>query len=333
VGSFGPAATLVPSCGPGLGGAAIASDGTTRGFAECNGNPDGPIWYFRHRPGAAPARQLTPYTGAVLAVAWDGVGATYVVFQQGSQLKIAKRTEAGGAYSPITTLTTTGANARLFTADVVASNGQWWAVWSEQVGPGGEFAQTELFQRHTLLGVQPRTRITATASNIDDDQPALAYLNGKVTLAWTRAVDPAVPGPSDIRIATSTGGAWSSRLFASLGTANYDPDVFVAGVVTFVTWGRDGRVVVADNGTGSFVSRTFGTPGFIPSVAYSFGKVFVAWVSDPGNQVVVAERSGGVWTSAAVVGAPSAPTVVLAQGGKARVVYRTTSQVAIRTQI
>jgi hypothetical protein len=61
----------------------------------------------------------------VYAVAWDGLDSTYVVFQTGSQLKIGKRIESSGAYSPLTTLTT-GLAPYPFTADVVASAGQWW---------------------------------------------------------------------------------------------------------------------------------------------------------------------------------------------------------------
>ena len=121
----------------------------------------------------APFAQQTPYVGSVLAVAWDGLNATYVVFQQAGTLKIAKRVESTATYSPATVLTTTGANAVPFNADVVAHQGRWWVVWSQQVGPGGEFAQRQLFQRHTLFGVQGTTRITAQPRNIDDQQPSL----------------------------------------------------------------------------------------------------------------------------------------------------------------
>jgi hypothetical protein len=336
VGTFGAPQVLVPSCGIGLGDAAIASNGTVRGFADCNGNPYGQIWYFRHIPGQSPFRQATPYTGLVLGVAWDGSGATYVLFEQSSRLKLAKRIESTGAYSAVTTLSTTGAGVVFYTADVVASAGKWWAVWSEQVGPGGEFAQTELFQAHTLLGVQGRTRITTTASNLDDAEPSLAYAGGKVTLVWTRTANPAIPGPSDLRIATNTGAGWSSRPFAWAGDQNTQPHVVVYAGATYVTWVRDGHIVVASNTSGSFASRTFLTPGSLPTVAVSFGKVFVAWVvgeADPLNRVFVAERSGATWTGAFVTGTPAAPLTVLAQGGKARLVYRTDTDVRIRVQL
>jgi hypothetical protein len=340
VAPFGPAEQLVAGCGVGLGDAVIASDGTTRGFAECPADPDdpnGPIWFFRDRPGQAPSQQQTPYTGFVLAAAWDGVGATYLLYQQDTTLKIAKRVESSGAYSSPTTLAT-GAAALFFTGDVVASAGKWWAVWSEQTGPGGEFAQTELFQAHTLLGTQGRTRITTTASNVFDVEPTLAYASGRVSMVWSRWTNPFTgTGQSDLRRGSNTGGGWSTVLLTAAGNVNLAADMIVYAGVTYVTWERDGRIVVTSNSSGTFASRTFNTPGFVPSVSVSLGKLFVAWAASPSggdvdNRVFLAERSGGVWTGANVTPAPSAPVAVLAQGGKARVVYRTDTDVQIITQ-
>jgi hypothetical protein len=267
----------------------------------------------------------------VLAVAWDGQGAAYVLFQHGSALLLGKRVEATGAYAPATTLSS-GSGVVSFTGDVVAANGLWWAVWSEQVGPGGEFAQLELFQRHTLLGVQGRTRITTTADNVDDFEPTLAYAGGRVTMVWSRATNPAVPGPTDLRIAESTGGAWLSRPLASLGQFNEDADVAVNAGVTWVSWTRDGAVVVADNTGGAFHSRTLTTAGAESTVAISGSNTFVAWYAYNADRVVLAERSGGTWTSGQVDNPSSYPLRVVAQGTKARVVYVRDNSVLIRTQ-
>jgi hypothetical protein len=331
VGPFGPAETVIAGCTDGVGDAAIAADGTTRGFFNCTGVSSGTIRFFRDTPSSAPAIEVSPYTGFVTTVAWDGQGATYVVFQTGGTLRIGKRVESTGAYSPPTTLTITGANVVAFSADVVAANGQWWAVWSEQVGPGGEFAEIDLFQRHTLLGVQGRTRITTTTDS-DDIEPTLAYAGGRVTMVWTRAFAPAVPGPADLRIAESTGGAWLSRPFATLGNQNSDPDVTIYAGVTWVTWTRDLTVVVADNAGGTFNSRILTSAGVDPTVAVSGSFAFVAWYSFGGDRVVLAERAGGVWTSGQVDSPSSRPLRVLAQGTKARVVYERDTSVLIRTQ-
>jgi hypothetical protein len=332
VGPFAPAETVIGGCTDGVGDAAIAVTGTTRGFVNCTGVSSGAIRFFRDTPSTAPAVELSPYTGAVQAVAWDGQDATYVVFSQGGALRIGKRVESTGAYSPATTLTTTGGGVVFFSADVVAVNGQWWAVWSEQVGPGGEFAQIDLFQRHTLLGVQGRTRITTTTAS-DDVEPALAYSGGRVTMVWTRAFAPAVPGPSDVMIATSTGGAWLSRPFATLGNLNSDPDVTISAGVTWVSWTRDAAIFVADNSGGGFASRRLTTGGSGSTVAVSGSVAFVAWYAFNADRVVVAERAGGVWTSSQLDSPSSRPLRVLAQGTKARVVYDRNLSILIRTQI
>jgi hypothetical protein len=324
VGPFAPAEQVIGGCTAAFGDAAIATDGTTRGFANCTGpHRSGPIRFFRDAPGSAPVQERTPYTGVVHAVAWDGQDSAYVVLQRGTGLFIGKRVESSGAYSPLTTLTTSGGagGGRQFEPDVVASNGRWWAVWGEQVGPGGADAQTELFQRHTLLGVQGRTRITTTAANIGDGAPTLAYANGRMTMVWTRTTDPLAGGPADLRIAQSTGGAWLSRPFAFLGDQNEEPDVTIYAGVTWVTWTRDQRIVVANNSDGLFDSRTFAAAGNRPTVAVSGSHAFVTWFATGADRIAIAELSGGVWTSGQVAGARSLALRVLAQGTRARVVY------------
>jgi hypothetical protein len=335
VGPFGPAETLYAGCGA-TGDAAIAADGTTRAFADCTGFSSGQIWFLRDTPASAPVRERTPYTGVVYAVAWDGVDSTYVVFQTGSQLKIGKRTESSGAYSPLTTLTT-GPAGFFFLADVVASAGQWWTVWSERVAAGTSSARSQLFQAHTLLGVQGRTRITSTAANVSDREPTLAYARGRVTMVWTRETTLCCGGgqPSDLWIAASTGGAWSSRPFASLGHDNLRPDLTIYGGVTWVTWDRDLRIVVASDAGGTFHSVSPSTTaGYESTIAVSGSHVFVAWTTFDDNRTVLAEGSGGAWTGAQINGSGSYPLRVLAQGTKARVIYAAPgSGLFIRTQI
>ena len=340
VGPFAPAEVVIGGCTFGVGDAAVAVDGTTRGLANCTGDRSGRIWFFRDRPGTAPDREPSPYTGVVLAVAWDGLDSIYVVFRTGSQLMIGKRVESTGTYSPLTTLTV-GPALYLVTADVVASAGRWWTVWSERVAADTEFARNQLFQRHTLLGVQGRTRITTTAAGVDDQQPTLAYTSGRMTMVWSRQTHLPLGGgiPADLRIAESSGGGWLSQPFASLGQENRDPDLAVYGGVTWVTWTRDGRIVVANNSGGAFHSRTFATVGADPTVAVSGTNAFVAWWASDANRVVIAELSSGAWAGGQVAGARSYPLRVLAQGAKARVVYwaadiaTESAALNIRTQI
>ena len=335
VGAFGAPQTLVPNAGNGVdagghqGGASISADGVVRGFAEDLSAASLPIWYFQ-RTGTQVVRRVTPYHGSVLSVAWDGVNATYVAFQDGTDLKIANVNRHTGAFSATTTLAT-GAGAVPYTADVVASGGRWWAVWSEQVGAGGEFAQTELFQQSTLLTRQSRTQITFTATGVWDIEPTLGYYGGKITLVWTRAVNPEQPGPASLRVASTTGTKWLSRQLTYAGSINESPDLIVYGGASYVTWLRDGHIFYADNTTGRFLSHGFVTTGGSPAIGVSLGRVWVAWTAT-NTQVFVAERDAGVWTGARVTGVGGETLTVLGQGGKARLIYRTTSDIRLRAQ-
>lgn len=71
-------------------------------------------------------------------------------------------------------------------------------------------------------------------------------------------------------------------------------------------------------------------PGADPQVGTSLGKTFVAW--NTGGPVFVAERAGGAWTGAAVTGVPASVLAIPAQGGRARLVYRSDVDLRMRTQ-
>ena len=91
-------------------------------------------------------------------------------------------------------------------------------------------------------------------------------------MVWTRTLYATEPFrhavSDDLRIAESAGAACaSSRPFASLGDQNTQPDLSIYGGIAWVTWDRDGRIVVANDAGGSFHSRTFLTPGTGPTVA------------------------------------------------------------------
>ena len=291
---FGPA-TMVSAGIPGPSAAAIGADGITRGFVPSNGGAgDGPIAAFRYSGGGVLTKYGTPFTGKVLSAAWDGVSATYFVFTQGGTLKIAKRLE-NGLYSAAATLASGavyGVNlANAYQADLVASNGQWWVVWSR---PTGSPARRALFQAHTLLGAQGPTQISFPAATTDDNTPTLGYFSGKLNLIWSRVTNPAVNGPSLLRIATSTGGAWAATNLLPAGTHNAHPDSFTSGGTIFVSWQRDGQIVQAQGNTvAGFTSHTFATPGNAPKIGYSGGNLFVGWQIAPAS---CCSRSGR-WAS------------------------------------
>ena len=229
--------------------------------------------------------------------------------------------ESTGAYSPLTTLARqTRPDATPFTADVVAAAGRWWAVWSEEFGsfvPGGPVPQTELFQRHTLLGVQGRTRVTF-ATTLDDTQPTLALLAGRPTMVWTRG---SASAQNDLWIGQTAGGPWQAHPLATLGNQNTHADMAVSAGVTWVTWNRDGQIAVADNGSGTFASRLFTGPAGQASVAVSGTHGFVSWHTGNTDRVMIAERAGSTWTTAQLDTVASRSPRVLAQATRARVVY------------
>ena len=90
-----------------------------------------------------------PYTGRVLGVADDTTG-TYALYSNQNGIWVGRRTTAGTFTKPVRVSTRGNGGAVLPQGDIVAQGGGYWAVWTEQVGPGGEFAQQEVFQAKTL---------------------------------------------------------------------------------------------------------------------------------------------------------------------------------------
>lgn len=331
VDGYGPPTAEVAGCPGAAGDAAVSSAGAVRGFVACTGNRYSPIVFFEQSVTGSHFAQAAPFSGRVLAVAWDGGSATYLVYEQNSRLLLGERLERNGSYLP-SILLAGPAGVVPFTAGLVAWNYRWWAVWSQQVGPGGEFAHTQLFQRHTLLGTAGPTRITMTAPNVSDRQPALTFDGDRVSMVWTRISSPEQPGPSQIRLARNLGFGWQSTGLTGVGVGpnNSQPDVLVYAHITYVTWVRNGSIWYADNTTGPFVSHSFASAGANPRVAVSGANVFVTWTAAaPISRVVEAQRTDRVWTTASIAAAPSSSITVLAQGFAARVVYTSRSTVIL----
>jgi hypothetical protein len=332
IGSFGPPVNIWdPVCVFDAFNVDLASDTNevVHGFADLWGcpNSDFRIHYFEGS-GTTWTLQATPYHGFVLAVAWDATG-TYLLYIDfaSSDLRITKRL-TDGTYTGGRRLASGGAlDSNLSQGDVVATGGQWWAVWREHVAPGGspgdEFDQSDLFQAYTIGGtVHGRQRITTNPGW--DSGPTLALTPGTtfpLELVWSRGGSEfGPPSPSDLRRATgNAAGTWSSSLLATNGFTNSWPDVQVAGTTTYVAWNRDGRTVEADNGSGSFVSHGFNTPGnqnfgFGPRITIAGGEVVVGWTggTGPRPRAFVAERVGSTWTGTFASPSSATRTQVLA---------------------
>ncbi|HEY6748754.1 MAG TPA: hypothetical protein VI357_23945 [Mycobacteriales bacterium] len=76
---------------------------------------------------------------------------------------------------------------------------------------------------------EPFRRIT-NRPDLADVSPAPAYSGTIPVLVWSRLQEPERPGPSDVWVAKYLNGGWQSRVFASLGTFNDNPDIATAGV-------------------------------------------------------------------------------------------------------
>jgi hypothetical protein len=343
---FAPERTVAaPTCaraGGGAGGGtdAVYAAGAIRGFVSFNSETCGDAIHYVQGGSQGWTRVATPYRGVPLAVAADEVS-TYLVFlsfsdaDQPDRVRITKR-DHSGHFWPVTTLSHP-LGTTVPSADVGAHGGRWWAVWDEQVGPGGEFAHAQLFTARTFGAAQGRTRLTSTATDVADTEASISVDAHGMVLAWRRQSQPARPGPSDLWVATSTGGALrNARALSTQGEQNGAPDVLRRGA-TLLAWVRDGRIVEADNASGAFRSHQFLVGGDRPRVGASSGSSFVSWTTgtetDASARGYVAQGSKG---STSFRGGYATPTghdvqAAVAVNGRLTVLSRTRSAVVSRT--
>jgi hypothetical protein len=314
------------------GDAARDARGVTRGFVVFEGGTCGAarrIWWFAGS-GDDWDSGRTPYRGMVMAATADG-DMGVVLFANGDGTFLGRR-RANGTFTPTRRLSRSGLTGAVIpSGDVVAMGGRFWAVWSEQVGPGGEFAQTELFQSqnigqgHYFDGVMPRTRITRSRSG--DDHPTLVAEPPGVTdqtfaLAWSRN-DGARGLTSDLMFARATAdGVWQSTRFATRGY-NTAPDLFATGRLLWLAWTRDGHpALTSRTADGWRTGRTFSAQRALdPSVATSGGEVFLGWTTPRSADISMAHRDGA-WEVVTVTraAAPRNLLAVTSGGGRATVV-------------
>jgi hypothetical protein len=294
--SFTAAVTVVdPPCATAPGTADAAFGGNTiRGFASFD-DCSYAIYYFQGGTQGY-TRTVAPYTGVVLGVDADET-ATYLIYRmtdpigRTTGIGVTKRSH-GGTFYPTRVLSEAAATQVVLpTADIAAEGGRWWAVWTEQVGPGGEFASQQLFQAKTYGTAADHQQITFTAADVDNTEPSISLDSRGAVMAWTRQTAPEMPGPSDVRIATNPDTAWTSRVFSDAGTFNRTADVKRISGFTFVALVRDGRIVEAENTTGRWTRHVFLTPGDRPRVGATSGSQFVTWTA--GGRVFYARGNKG----------------------------------------
>jgi hypothetical protein len=305
---FGPIVTVANAPGgctiDTVNGDATVSGPVIRGFFNFAGpgcDPDD-IW-FAGGFGTTWKVQQTPYRGQVLA-SDQGSGA-FVLFSASTGIYLGERSFGNGTYlNPPRQLSSTAPGAVPPQGAVLAGGSNtWWAVWSEQVGPG-EFAQTELFQAKTYGNDLARTQVTSHPDN--DHQPALAFRpggGGELVFVRDNAFGEE-PTHSYLRLATASGttGAWAGSQFATVGI-NTDPSIETtvsSNGHTYVAWLRNGQVFESDDRSGSFQAKAFVSHGLSTGIAVSSGRTRVVW-SEDGDGTVLAERLGsGGWTKGTV---------------------------------
>jgi hypothetical protein len=281
----------------------LSGDAITRGFVAFHGGgcPAEPsIRYFR-QSGAGWTAITSPYRGRVMAVAADGI-ATWLLYANGGGVHLGLRTAVGG-FAASRRLSPIGLGGAVFpTGDVVASAGRYWAVWSEQVGPGGEFAQQELFQALTLGqghfhdGIA-RQRITVNSA--DDAEPSLTLdpavtgSAGRAVLVWARS-DGAQGLVSRLRTASAAfDGRWTSRQWTPTGTFAHGADLrtIFSSKVIVAAYVAGGRIVQATGAPATVATNRFTMGGSGPRATRSLGSNFTAWTNNA--QHLALAKSGG----------------------------------------
>jgi hypothetical protein len=345
VAAFGPIVTVLPApAGCTIdhvdGDAEISpfSD-VVRGFANLSGTgcDEDAIWFFGGR-GSSWTVQQTPYRGQVLAA--GEYSASYVLFSSSTGIHLGKRGVATGGYlTPARQLSSTVPGAVRAQGAVLAGPGHtWWAVWSEQVGPGGEFAQTELFQAKTY-GTPDLNRTQVTNHPDNDHLPELAFKpGGGGELLFVRD-DAFGGGPtrSDVRLATASGntGVWASRELAAIGL-NHGPGIDTTagtGGHTYVAWIRGQQPFESDDRSGGFQHHAFLGSSFTTAVDSSGGQVHVVWPQSGGGTVLAERSAGGTWTKATVSTVESRLNpIVVSRAGQATVLMASAARIYARTQ-
>ena len=312
--------------------AVVEAGGLTRGFVSFHGGTCaalGSIWYFQGSGGTWTRAQST-LRGRVLGAADDG-SSTFLLYQSSTGVWIAKRPHTGGLVNVQRLSTTTQGGGALTFGDLVAFTDQWWAVWTEQVGPGGEFAPQKLFQSKTIGAgdcIDPIIKQQITINpTVDDEHPSIvlkpASAGGSgADLFWSR--NNGAQGTSG-HIWTGSADCtadWDFRQLSFAGRIDLNPDAFRSGVGNnHVVFQRDGpHVVYLSNASGLYRGRQFVTPGVLPRVATSQGVVFVAYRDFRQHPFLAVYRSGS-WSGRDLTpGAGSQQVVaVTAAGGRGTV--------------
>ena len=312
--------------------AVVTPGGVTRGFVSFHGGgcaDVGLIFYFQGS-GSTWTRAQSPLRGRVLAAADDG-SSTFLLYQSSSGVWVAKRPHTGGLAN-VQRVSTTGLGGAVFSAgDLVAFTDQWWAVWNEQVGPGGEFAPLKLFQSKTIGAgdcIDPITKQQITFNpSLDDERPSIVLKPASAGASGADLFFARTDGAQGTsghiwRASADCDAHWDFSQLSFAGQIDLYPDAFRSGTgVNQLAFQRDGpHIVYLNNRTGIYRGLQFRTPGVQPRVTTSSGAVFVAFRDFRQHPFVAIFRAGS-WSGRDLTPGAGAQLVlaVTASGGRGTV--------------
>jgi hypothetical protein len=284
--------------------AVVTSGGLTRGFVSFHGDGCanvGLIFYFQGSGGTW-TRAQSPLRGRVLAAADDG-SSTFLLYQSSSGIWVAKRPHTGGLAN-VQRVSTSALGGAVFSAgDLVAFTNQWWAVWNEQVGPGGEFAPLKLFQSKTIGAgdcIDPITKQQITFNpSLDDERPSIVLKPASAGASGADLFFARTNGAQGTsghiwRASAGCDAHWAFSQLSFAGQVDLNPDAFRSSAGTNqVTFQRDGpHIVYLNNSSGTYRGRQFATPGVLPRVTTSSAVVFVAFRDFRQHPFVAINRAG-----------------------------------------
>jgi len=280
--------------------AVAGPDGLTRGFISYRGDDCNQRIRWFSGSGSSWTTARTRYRGVVMATADDDSG-TWVLFANLGGIRVGRRDRAGVERAPVLVDGNGLGGAVIPSGDLFLTNGRWLAVWSRQVGAGGEFAQTELFSAQTLgrgdcfsAGLHKQR---LTDSRYNDDAPTLVQVGfDDLTpgVFWARN-DGAQGLQSNLRLGKQPPEdcQWRQERYTSYGNLNTEPAATQGLEGPLLTWSRDGEILV--DGGSEFPTWLLGR-GSTPHISATGDRAtHVAYITI-GNHVQIAERKGGAWT-------------------------------------
>ena len=253
--------------------AVVTPGGVTRGFVSFHGGGCanvGLIFYFQGS-GSTWTRAQSTLRGRVLAAADDG-SSTFLLYQSSSGVWVAKRPHTGGLVN-VQRVSTSALGGAVFSAgDLVAFTDQWWAVWNEQVGPGGEFAPLKLFQSKTIGAgdcIDPITKQQITFNpSLDDERPSIVLKPASAgasgaDLFFARTNGAQGTSAHIWRASAECDAHWDFSQLSFTGQIDLNPDAFRSGSgINQLAFQRDGpHIVYLNNRTGIYRGLQFHTPG------------------------------------------------------------------------